>query len=957
MRTMKRTLARQTFRGWLSSRRGVAAVLAMMFLVLFGSLATAMAIASRGNIVAAATHMHVSRAQSAAETGLAIGRARLEESAARFVVSSSNVTTTFGEALWTGSGSALGSVTVLPSASGRLDLGTPAGLASAVAELHAQDQNIVTSLGVTQVTVGNALAGVGSEYAGSNWVFTPAVELERAPGQQISTLAYTVTYAPLANGTDVRVIATGFDLGYDRAGVPIQRTVMQDFRMRKGVRHAIVASSRVMIGKNVMVHGDIGARFGGVGFNNGDPLVTRSDFAGLVPSLTSKLNAFYAAVASADVDGDNRLRVGHPTENAALPSNETDYDSDGQADSAFTDATGDGYVDEFDIFINHFDRNDDKKVTLSAALTEGTPAEGLSNELVDAGGNPIDSDLGLLIDSNNPDRNRNGVWGFSDSNLNARWDDGELMADLDTNTGRFRDQVLGYRDGFVDKKDQYAKIAGGLKFSVSKSAWTTQRGAVTDKLKGPVVAPKGTTATSFSVPSSQLPAVDVNTFSTSRSALQSAADGQSFDQQVATNLGIGLSQVATYSAARPTNQSAPWYRRLDANSESTSLPANAATAYFEKMPFNSPSYSDVYFRPVYYNMTFKDVQIPKGNNGLYVNCTFVGVTYVRSESANTHILWTEYGKCSLTGSPQRPALVNPRFIYTGTNYPTMLPSTARPTNQNILMAVTPMDKADLDSTQTARPGYSMLPDPLVVAGKRITDTKTLSNNMRFHDCLFVGSIVSDVPSGYTQTRNKVQFTGATRFVDKHPSEPNSVALNPEAGDRAEIAKSSMMLPNYSVDLGQFNSPANQNIDLSGAVIAGVLDARGNVSIDGSLMLTFAPTLGEGPLRDSQGAPMGNPANFNTTIGYFGPTDGDSESLDPSTLPVVGGQRIVGWDTDGDGIADVGPDQSQPGGSTAVPFTGYGRIQLRFNPNMTLPDGIMLPMQMIPLAGTYREGHP
>ena len=52
------------------SRRGIAAVLSMMFLILFGSLAAAMAIATKGNLTTAATHVRVLRAQGAAETGL-----------------------------------------------------------------------------------------------------------------------------------------------------------------------------------------------------------------------------------------------------------------------------------------------------------------------------------------------------------------------------------------------------------------------------------------------------------------------------------------------------------------------------------------------------------------------------------------------------------------------------------------------------------------------------------------------------------------------------------------------------------------------------------------------------------------------------------------------------------------------------------------------------------------------
>jgi hypothetical protein len=164
----------------------------------------------------------------------------------------------------------------------------------------------------------------------------------------------------------------------------------------------------------------------------------------------------------------------------------------------------------------------------------------------------------------------------------------------------------------------------------------------------------------------------------------------------------------------------------------------------------------------------------------------------------------------------------------------------------------------------------------------------------------------------------------------------------------------MLLPNYSVDIGSFNSPPEQDIRLRGAIVAGVLDVRGNATIDGALLLTFKPEAGQGPLKDSQGNPVGNPSLFNATLGYFGPEDGDDESLDPLTLPIVDGVKIVGYDTNGDGLADVGPDQPKPGGSTNVPFYGYGGITLRFDPNMVLPDGVMLPVQVDVERGTYKE---
>jgi len=147
-----------------------------------------------------------------------------------------------------------------------------------------------------------------------------------------------------------------------------------------------------------------------------------------------------------------------------------------------------------------------------------------------------------------------------------------------------------------------------------------------------------------------------------------------------------------------------------------------------------------------------------------------------------------------------------------------------------------------------------------------------------------------------------------------------------------------------------------------AVIAGLMDLRGNVTVDGALLMTFDPKLGSKPLVDVGGNPVGNPADFNLSVGYFGPADGEKEGLDPATLPIVAGQRIVGWDLNGDGLPDLSPTATPTlaqinAGAKAVPFYGYGRIQLRLNPQMTLPDGIMLPLQFSALPMTYKEGKP
>lgn len=934
---------RARVRGLWRSRRGVASVLAMIFLVMFGALSVAMAVASQGNLRTAATHMHITRAMSAAETGMAIAQKRLADSVSRFSVSKGVVSSDMGWRLWTGNTTvADGIINVLPARDGRADTMQIRGVADALVSSHQKDVNIINASGFpTSASVFGPSGTVDTTvYKNSTWVRTPLLAIdEDASRAGVRAAGYQITYAPLANGTDVRIIVTGYSSigtsgsGYGYRGTagatttrPVTRVIQQDFRIRKQPKHAVLAPSRIMIGKNVIVNGSLGARYTDVTRPNGDPVQTKGDFDGLDATLDAKLARFRQALAQYDVDGDNRLRVGHPIESQGLPGT-AELNAKGWSANAFADVTRDGYVDEFDIFINHYDTNRDGDVVLSARLTAGTPNAGRTPEFT------ADEDLAFLVDNANADRNANGISGFADANDNGRISAASAMLDPG-------DRALGWRDGVINWKDQYSKVRGQMLFKTTSSAWASARGgSYASQLQGPFINPDRQSSTVFGVSDTDLPAIDQSTFTAAQSPLTAAADGASFNQQVASQLGISTSQLATYTEAG-ASATAPKYWRGDL--DDAYVFSRTGRHLYEKMPFNSPSYSDYYYRPRYENMTFKNVQIPQGNNGLFINCTFVGVTFVRSYQDNTHTNWSLYGQLIWSTSQNKP-----------------VPNTQ------------PLDKSDFLRYTTGNvvdgpANYSSFPDPPVIQGQTLVgtsrDTKRFSNNIRFHDCLFVGSIVSDTPTSYTNLRNKLQFTGSTRFTTEHPTQPNNANLNPDPSAKPEIAKSSMMLPNYSVDIGSFNAPTDtfsggptaQNIQLRGSVVAGVLDIRGTASIDGALFLTFAPVAGQGPLLQN-GQTVGNPANFNTTLGYFGPTDGDGESIDPRNLPIVGGRRIVGYDTDGDGIADTGPNDPQPNGSTPVPFYGYGRVELNWNPNLPMPDGIILPLSTVVLTNTYREG--
>ncbi|MEL7473578.1 MAG: hypothetical protein AAGK04_09700 [Planctomycetota bacterium] len=942
-----------------TGRRGVVSVLAMMLLILFASLTTAMAITSKGNIRTASTHLHVMRAHGAAETGLVIAEQRLRDAASRFVVARGNVDAAFAQDLWTGPLTAYDHE-ILDPPPGVADTAV-GGVIDALAAMHDADLNITTDGvpgGLSFAEVGNPPTDVDlavyDDEAGS-WLRTPAVMLWEQEAGDPQAPAFQIIYAPLANGTDVRAIVTGYDFSYTPSGAPITRTVMKDFRMTKRVDQAVNSPTRIMVGKNVEITGNIGARYTDVGFEHGHPVVMKSDFDDIDATLSSRLSELRAGIIEGDVDGDNRLRPGHPTEGEEIP----EWAGDPE-DNPWRDATGDGFIDEFDVFINVFDTD---------------PVDGrvdIDTEFVDGDGTVIDPDLAWLIDASTPDRNKNGVSGFVDLDGDGAWDEGvEPLSDYDGTTGTFPDQQLGYLDGFIDALDRYTKLNGKLVFKVASNDWTTNQPDAGEQIEGAIRPNFGEAPQQFSADETELPELDQSSFTGDQTALQAAADGGTFAQQVADNLDISVGQLATYVESTSAGtvdgvgNPIPRYERLDLDTDGDGLPDNWATAYYEKMPYASPNFVDWYYRPVYEGMTFRDVQIPMGTNALFRNCTFVGVTWVRTHLDNSHPHWTLYGRMRLDTVTQRPRYEVERALWGDDASEDLadlydgLEDELDPPAPVLLATDQALDKGDIrESEQGAYDPlqYDRLPEPLVISGAHVIDTRAYSNNIRFHDCLFVGSLVSDPPAVFTHVRNKMQFTGKTQFTQEHPSEPDNTLLNPESGDLEEIAKSSLMAPNYSVDVGTFNSPPEQQVDLQGAVIAGVLDMRGNATIDGALLLTYAPKRGEGALVDFEGNAVGNPAWFNTSIGYFGPDDGDAEAIDPMTLPEVAGQRIIGYDTSTppDGIVDVPYDETPPDGAVVVPFNGYGKIRIQFDPNMTLPDGIRLPVTFDSLSSSYQE---
>jgi hypothetical protein len=198
-----------------------------------------------------------------------------------------------------------------------------------------------------------------------------------------------------------------------------------------------------------------------------------------------------------------------------------------------------------------------------------------------------------------------------------------------------------------------------------------------------------------------------------------------------------------------------------------------------------------------------------------------------------------------------------------------------------------------------------------VDGQTVENTKEHANNLRFHDCTFEGAVIAGDPSGaapraYTHTRNKLSFTGETNFNIE-----NSTHLTDSK--KRLYKRSTLLAPHYSVEMGTFSQPADptEKIRLSGTIVAGLIDMRGQVNIEGTILTTFQPKSDQMPVL-GQTSPQ-----FNTTLGYFSSQQGDLEA--------------------------------------ELPDNGRGLIQLQYNPTIPLPDGILGPIEVRPIRSTYFEG--
>lgn len=386
-------------------RRGAAAVLAMLYLTLFATLAMAMYAMTTINVQVADNQADAERARGVAESGLRWMQHRF--------VRMNRPKTTIGE--------------ITPTVAANLWPAIRSAIASDLASMLNPSERVATITGTTLTTA--------------------PIAVDNEPGR------FVITIRP--DPTDARLLLVSSRGTYGSA----TRTVSMAFTIDKKVKYAIVGKVPIQLGRNTIVEGPVAMLTGG----KYPPLFTLSDFRGLKTSLTNRIDAFQAFLEQQHAGYDNRINVNNPSEYAAA------------VKAGFDDYSGDGFVDEYDLFLREFDTDRDGGISRS--------------EFTNNKGKLYDPELFSAIDS-----------------LGGPLFDGDP-------------QRAGYKDDRIDNLDGYAKVRGQVAVATSSSDWKSNLSgsgqSIQDQMKGPIVSDGSGSPVQFGATGSEVFDLSPDNFDTS----------------------------------------------------------------------------------------------------------------------------------------------------------------------------------------------------------------------------------------------------------------------------------------------------------------------------------------------------------------------------------------------------------------------------------------------------------
>jgi len=126
------------------------------------------------------------------------------------------------------------------------------------------------------------------------------------------------------------------------------------------------------------------------------------------------------------------------------------------------------------------------------------------------------------------------------------------------------------------------------------------------------------------------------------------------------------------------------------------------------------------------------------------------------------------------------------------------------------------------------------------------------NNVRFENCDFKGVIVTDVPQAFKWQNNCLYFTGEASF-----------------NNNSDIQEATILAPHFNVNLGNTNPEQNDNNVLTGAIVGGIVDIRGNAQIYGTIISMCDTTQWSSGYVTNIGATLDDGGSETTELGDIG----------------------------------------------------------------------------------------
>jgi len=145
-------------------------------------------------------------------------------------------------------------------------------------------------------------------------------------------------------------------------------------------------------------------------------------------------------------------------------------------------------------------------------------------------------------------------------------------------------------------------------------------------------------------------------------------------------------------------------------------------------------------------------------------------------------------------------------------------------------------------------------DVLYIDSSKTSTSKSYANNIRFENCTFNGVVVTNTPQSLNWVNNCLYFTGTAAF--------NNVSA---------IQEATILAPHFNVNLGNTNPEASDNNVLTGAIVGGIVDIRGNAQIYGTII----------SMCDTSPWSSGYVTNIGATL-----NDGGSETTEVGDIGVI-----------------------------------------------------------------------